>query len=188
DDLKGAVQGAGCPGDQLAGVPAVGPDQADAPEPGGQPPQQVAGGVAGLHGGGGHQDPQDHQDQAEGIGGDVPLAALDFLPGVIPAAGLGHSVGGLHRLGVDDRRGRAGAAAGQHPDLAAQLIVHSAGGAAGLPRPDVAVDGAPVGQVGGQRPPYAPVVDQVADGIDDAAAAVGARAAAPAGQPARRGQ
>lgn len=46
NDLQGAVQRASRPGEQLAGVPAVGPDQGDGAVAGGQPPQQRAGAIA----------------------------------------------------------------------------------------------------------------------------------------------
>src|SRR5271166_3824502 len=72
--------------------------------------------------------------------------------------------------------------------LLTQLIVHPPGGAAGLPVTDIAIDGAPVRQVSGQRAPHRPVVGQVADRVDDVAAAVAAGRAALAGHPARRGQ
>jgi predicted DNA-binding transcriptional regulator YafY len=49
DDLHGAAQRAGGPGDQLPGVAAVGPDQGDSAARGGQLPQQRAGAVAVLH-------------------------------------------------------------------------------------------------------------------------------------------
>ncbi len=48
DDLRGAVQRAGRPGDQLAGVSAVGPDQGDGAGAGGELPWQRAGAVAVL--------------------------------------------------------------------------------------------------------------------------------------------
>jgi len=53
DDLHPAVERVPGPGDELAGVAAVGPYQGDGAEVGGQPPQQRAGPVAVLHGCGG---------------------------------------------------------------------------------------------------------------------------------------
>jgi MMPL family len=96
-------------------------------------------------------------------------------PAAVP---LQMQVGGLDRLGVDDRGGGVRAAAGQDAYLLAQCVVHPPGGAVGLPGADVTIGGSPVRQVGGQRPPHAPVVDQVADAVDDVAAAVAAGAAA----------
>ena len=108
-----------------------------------------------------------------------------FFPASYPRLALPTVTGGLDRLGVDDRGGRGRAAPGQDAYGLAQLIVQAPGRAAGLPGADVVVDGAPVRQVGGQRPPHRPVVGQVADRIHDVAPAVGARRAALAQGPAR---
>src|SRR5215469_1370539 len=109
DDLQGDVQGVG-PGGEPAGLVAgVGPDQADARAGAVEIPQQRAGGVAVLHRGGG----DDRVEQQAGdVYGDVPLAAVYLLGGIPAAGGLGHGVGGAHRLGVDDGGGRLGAAPG----------------------------------------------------------------------------
>jgi hypothetical protein len=80
DDLECHLQGLG-PGGEFAGVPGIGPDQADAPAGTVGVPQQRPGALAVLDAGG-----CDHhvQDQAGGVHGDVALAAVDLL-GVIPA-------------------------------------------------------------------------------------------------------
>jgi hypothetical protein len=48
----------------------------------------------------------DGQQQPAGVDRDVPLAALDLLPAVVPAAGGRDGVGGADGLGVDHGRGR----------------------------------------------------------------------------------
>lgn len=52
DDLHGELEGVGGPGDEFAGVAAVGPDEPDSLERGGKLPQNCAAGVAVLDGGG----------------------------------------------------------------------------------------------------------------------------------------
>jgi len=61
------------------------------------------------------------------------LAAVDLLARVEPAAVPADGLGALDRLGVDDRGGRLGLAAGRETALAAQLMVHSLGRAGFLP-------------------------------------------------------
>jgi hypothetical protein len=73
---------AGGPGDELAGVAAVGPGQLDRREGPPQVPQQRPGGVAVLHGRGGDQR---GEPQADRVDGEVPMiAAVGAL--VRPAA------------------------------------------------------------------------------------------------------
>jgi len=68
----------GCgPGDEFAGVTAVGPGQLDGGERLAQVPQQWLGSVAILGAGSGDQD---GQQQAERIDGEVPLGPVDLLP------------------------------------------------------------------------------------------------------------
>src|SRR6266700_5889187 len=71
-----AVRGAGL--DDAALVAAVRPGRDYSRVPGGQLADYLAAAGGVLHAGRGDQ--QDQQ-QAEGVGGDMPLAALDFLPG-----------------------------------------------------------------------------------------------------------
>jgi hypothetical protein len=56
-----------------------------------------------LQGGG-----RDHDGQqpSAGVDRDVPLAAVDLFPAVVPAAGGRDGVGGADGLGVDRGRGR----------------------------------------------------------------------------------
>ena len=75
---------------------------------------------------------RDGQQQAGGVDGDVPFPAVDLLARVEPAAVPGHGLGGLDRLGVDDRGGRLRRAAGRDPALAAQF--------AGCTFPDMPVE------------------------------------------------
>src|SRR5215470_15964611 len=73
DDLQGQVQAGGPGGEPPGLVAGVGPDQADAGAGAAQVPQQGAGGVAVLHRGRGDDRVE---QQAAGIDGDVPLAAV----------------------------------------------------------------------------------------------------------------
>jgi hypothetical protein len=74
DDLDGHLQPPRRPGQQLAGVAAVGP--ADAAAGAFEVPEQRPGGVAVLDRSGGDQD---LQQQAGGADGDVPFAAVTSL-------------------------------------------------------------------------------------------------------------
>ena len=178
DDLEGELERAGGPGDELAGVDAVGPGELDLGERLVQVPQQRPGGVAVLDAGSGDED---LQQQAHGVHGDMPLAAIHLF-GVIPAAaGPGHGVGGADRLGVDDRGRGGGAAPGSGPDLGAQLIVQPGQGAVVPPGGEVAVDRPPGREIGRQVPPGAPGPVHVQDALHDAAGRPYRRPAAPAG-------
>src|SRR4029077_18140406 len=79
DDLHGELEVGGGPGGQFPGVAAIGPGQADAGAGPVQVEQQRPGGVTVLGAGGGDQD---LQQQAAGVDGDVPLAAVDLLGGI----------------------------------------------------------------------------------------------------------
>jgi hypothetical protein len=66
---------------------------------------------------------QHRQQQSEGVHDDVPLAAVDLLPAVeVPAHGR-HRCRRLHRLGVDDTRGRLPVAARRLADPIPQPVV-----------------------------------------------------------------
>jgi hypothetical protein len=120
DDLQRDAQGGSPGGEPVRLVTGVGPGQPDARAGAAQIPQQRAGGVAVLHAGGG----DDHiEQQPRGVHGDVPLAAVDLLGGIPAPGGLGHGVGGAHRLGVNDGGGGLGVPPGRGPDSGAQLGV-----------------------------------------------------------------
>ena len=130
DDLEGELEAGFGPGDELAGVAAVGPGQLHRGEGAAQVPQQRPGGVAVLDAGGGDQHGQQQPDRVDG---DVPLAAVDLLARVVARGWLaGDLLGGLDGLGVDDRRAGPGPAAGRGADWRA-VAVHPGGGAVGLP-------------------------------------------------------
>jgi hypothetical protein len=182
DDLDIHPQGRG-PSGELAGVCGIGPGQADPAAGTVQVPQQRPGGVAVLDGCGG-----DHhgQQQAHGIDGDVPFAAVDLL-GVVPApAGARHGVGGADGLGVDDRRGRLRVPPGGSPDLGAQRVVQPGQGAVIAPGGEVPVHGPPGREVGRQVPPGAPGPVHVQDGLHDPAGRPDAGPAPPAGNVCRQ--
>jgi hypothetical protein len=139
----------------LEGVRVTLGDDLDGQAQGRGPGGQLAGGVSGG------------QQQATGVDGDVPLAAVDLL-GVIPApGGPGHGVGGAGRLGVDHRRGRLGIPARGLADLGAQRIVQPGQRAVVPPGGEVAVHRLPRREVGGQVPPGAPGPVQVQDRFHD---------------------
>jgi hypothetical protein len=86
DDFQSELERGLGRGDELAGVAAVGPGEPDLGECLLQVPQQRLGGVAVLDAGGGDQHGQQQPDR---IDGNVPLTAVDLLPGVVAAASLG---------------------------------------------------------------------------------------------------
>ena len=134
DDLDGELERAGGPGDQLAGVDTVGPGQPDRGERFAQVPQQRPSRVAVLYAGRGDQH---GQQQAENAHGDVPLAAGHLLARIKPTAVLGDGLGGLDRLGVDDRsRGLGLAARGDAAGEASSSCIASV--APDLPQPSSA--------------------------------------------------
>jgi hypothetical protein len=83
--------------------------------------------------------------------------------------GLGDVGGGLDRLGVGDRRVRAGRAAGLLASLGAQRIVNLRGDALVFPSGIVGVDSLPGREVMGQVPPLRPGAVDVQDRVHDAA-------------------
>lgn len=117
DDLQGGAQQVPGPVHQAAGEAGVGDD---VPDRGGRvgSEQGSFGAVAVLSGGG--QDP-DGDQQAEGVGDDEPLAAVDLLAGVVAAGGAGHGVRALDALRVDDPRRRLRLRAMRQAHLLAQL-------------------------------------------------------------------
>ena len=150
DDLQGAVQRAGGPGDQLAGVAAVGPDQGDGAEPGGQAPQQRAGAAAVLDRGG------DHDAKIRPITSTARcrLRPSIFFPALYPRLFLPTVPAALTDWESMIAAVGCGRRPGQHADLLAQLIVHPPGGAAGLPAVNIrltfaclALLGMPIGEL-----------------------------------------
>ena len=86
DDFQDHPKRGGDPGDEFAGVAAVGPGEFHAGKRAPQVPQQRFGAVAVLGAGGGDHD---RQQQPGGVNGDVAFAAVYFLALVPAAAGLG---------------------------------------------------------------------------------------------------
>ena len=88
------------PGNKLAGVTTVGPDQRDRGHRHARVVEDAAPTVAVLHAGRGDQ----HDDQpAQGVHDDVALAAVDLLAGVIAAAGGADRVGTSDPFAAPDR-------------------------------------------------------------------------------------
>ena len=80
NDLEDPATDVGNPSDQLAGIPAIGPDQLDSREKRPYFLQQQLGPVAILDVGRMHHHPE---QQPYGIYEDMPLAAVDLLAGVV---------------------------------------------------------------------------------------------------------
>jgi hypothetical protein len=97
-------------------------------------------------------------------------------------------LGGLDRLGVDDRRGRGRRAAGRDAALDAQPIMHPLGRAGFRPPVQHVIDRAERREAARHGPPLDAFLDQVADRVHDVPAAALCRPAAPAGLPGRRRQ
>ena len=97
----------------------------------------------------------DAQHQAEGVGDQVPLAALDPLSGVVSDHFTGFRAGS-DALAVDDRRGQAFFAALQLPGPAIEHLVDVRPHSGRDPRPEVAVDGAARREVPRQHPHWQP--------------------------------
>src|SRR5215211_5583391 len=95
DDRHGQVPDLARVTDEPAWVPGVGPHQGDRGERLAQRGSDAERTVAVLQGGG-----RDHDDQQQpaGVDRDVPLAALDLLPAVVPAAGGRDGVSGADGL------------------------------------------------------------------------------------------
>jgi hypothetical protein len=63
-----------------------------------------------------------HQHETAMVADQVPFAAVDLLPGVVPSRVLADRLGCLHRLGVHDHRGCAGCLASGETDAAPELV------------------------------------------------------------------
>src|SRR5690606_28583142 len=110
------------------------------------------------------------EHEAERVGDDVALAALDELPPV--EAALTALYRRLHRLAVDDRRRRRGVATGTLAREAAQPLVDGPDEAAVAPPLEVVVDGGPGRERLREHPPLAPGLGEVEHGVEDEAEVV----------------
>src|SRR5690606_37183143 len=177
-DLHGDPEHGGGVVDQLAGVAAVGPHQADGRKDRADDPHQQMAGVAVLHVSAGDQH---SQQPPAGIGHHMPLAAIGALAGVVAAAGPGYGFRAAHRLGVHQRRGRLTVAAFDLADLFAQRVVQPVEGAVAGPGGEVVLDQRRGWEVDRQGVPLAAGTGHVPDGIHHVAAWVGHRPAAATG-------
>jgi hypothetical protein len=177
-DLHGEPERGAGPVDQVAGVAGVGPHQADRGKDRPDDPHQQVAGVAVLHVGAGDQH---GQQQPGGVSDDVPLAPVDLLAGVVAATGPADRVGAAHGLGVHQRRRRLRGAALDQADLLPQRVVDAVECPVAGPDGEVVAHQRPGWEVRRQGPPDAAVVGEVADRVDDVAAWVGHRPAAPSG-------
>ena len=158
-------------GESLTGVAAIHPQDAQPGEPAQHPAQQQLGAVSfgGVGRGHGHA-----QDQSQGVHQQVPLAALDALGGIIPH--LAAVTGGFDALTVQNR-GRwpaAFAVGAAHQD--AQGVMDHGPLMVGNPLAEDMINRFPMGKIGGQITPGTPALDQVQDGLKDAAAIYGGTA------------
>nr|WP_228561643.1 hypothetical protein [Catenulispora rubra] len=110
--------------------------------------------VAVEHRGGGDQH---GQQQTERVDGDMPLRAVDLLPGVVATLLGADSLGGAQRLGIDDRSGGFGLAAVGDADRAALPVVRQGGQTLVAPATEEPVNRVPRRKVDRQRPPFDPV-------------------------------
>ncbi|GAA3243843.1 hypothetical protein GCM10010468_81980 [Actinocorallia longicatena] len=142
-----------------------------------QPGQQVPGDVAvGPVGGRDH----DQERQALDVDRNMPLSPIDAFARIESALVACDRLGGLDRLGVGDRRDRARAASGPGADLFAQLVPDAGEDPGAGPAGEEPVDRLPGDAVVvRQGPPFAAVVGDVSDGVDDIAPRVLLRPAAP---------
>ena len=158
-------------GKRLPGVAAIHPQNTQPGEPAQHPAEQQLGTVTfgGVGRGHGHA-----QDQSQGVHQQVPLAALDALGGIIPH--LAAVTGGFDALTVQNRgRWPAALAVGAaHQD--AQGVMDNDPAMIGNPLPEDMINRFPMRKIGGQITPGTPALDQVQDGLEDAAA-IGGRTA-----------
>ncbi len=159
-----------CPGHELAGVGAVGPDPGDGFVPGAQEGQGRAGTVTVLDVGGGH----DHdQQQPDRVHHDMAFAAGDFLARIESAAAGADGFGGPHRLRIHYRCGRFAGAAFGEAELFTQVVVDREGEPAAVPAGEDRVHGAPSDpEIDRQVPPLDAIVDDIGDRVEDLAAAI----------------
>ena len=116
-DLDRAAQDLVGPLQQAAGEPTVGEEE---PHPGTQGGiQQDRFRTVAVLGGGGQHD--HNQEQAEGVGDDEPLPAVDLLAGVVPTTVPADGVGALHTLRIDQPGAGLRIATLLYPQLAPPL-------------------------------------------------------------------
>jgi hypothetical protein len=94
----------------------------------------------------GYQPTQDIDEQ-------VPLAAADFLAGIVAA--FGAALGGLDRLAVEDACGRRRLPAGLPAYLGVEGVMNALPQSADAPAVKLGGDGPPGREVVGQLPPRA---------------------------------
>ncbi len=97
------------------------------------------------------------QKQAEGVGDDEPLAALDLLAGVESPGGNRDRVGGSDGLGVDQPRTGHGVTTVGFAYLATQRVMDALNSAVVMPPREVPVDRRPWSEILRQLPPAQPV-------------------------------
>ena len=151
----------GSRGDARPLVAAVREEALEEREAPGDPVEDHRRAVAILHAGGMDLDAQ---HQAEGVGDQVPLAALDPLSGVVSDHFAGLRAG-FHALAVDDRRGRALVATLQLPGPAIEHVVDVRPDPGDDPGPEVAVDRAARRKILRQHSPLAARLQQVEDRV-----------------------
>ncbi|WYB38315.1 hypothetical protein WJ438_28570 [Streptomyces sp. GD-15H] len=164
DDVQLAAENLGGPVDQAAGEVLVRPDLPDPRVVESGPQQRPLRVIPILDAG---RDDMDRDGQAEGVGDQEPLAALDVVARVeVPGRRRG-GVGGADGLRVDQPCARLGVSAVGLTDPAAQDVVDALDGAVVVPPGEVSVRGGPGWKVLRQLPPGVPVPHHVEDRVHD---------------------
>src|SRR5215203_7250172 len=102
----------------------------------------------------------------------MALSALDLLTPVVTALFSAHP-GALDRLGIHHACAGLRISARANPEAFADGSVDPLPGAVDTPFPEVVVDGGPLREVVGQQTPLATGLQEVEDGVEDLAKAVG---------------
>src|SRR4051794_1949477 len=95
--------------------------------------------------------------------GEVSLAAVDLLAGVVAARATADGVGRAHRLRVDDRRTGLGPAPEADPQPVTQRVMDASPGSAAQPAGEGAPDRGARWELPGQFPPADSAPDQIED-------------------------